>query len=853
MTPAALRLTMLTVLILALIGAASADEWRDQIEADWARQEAVRSLTTGVTTQGDAAGACDGVKNGKWGFHTLQEPDPWWQVDLGEIQEVGRVVVYNRCDATASRSASLILSLSPDGVEWEQAYQHNGETFWGFTGGPPLTVDLAGAKTRYLRIQLPGTVYLHFDEVEVYAPDSDTNIALRRPADQSSISQWSVQSIRPGAGGPSGSSIERIIDRGLKLAEAVQAAGGDSDSAVKTLQSLLQRVGDLPSDAADATCQALYVEARNAVRQLALSSPLMDFDSLLFAKRSPGVYSHMSDQYYGWWSRPGGGLYLLEGLRSDTPQTQCLTEGMEEGNFLRPDLSHDGKRVIFAYCRYYPDTATRPNKVDRAAMPEDAFYHIYEMNVDGTDLRQLTSGRYNDFDARYLPSGDIVFLSTRRGQFVQYAQSIASTTMKGLMPDSFVRCGGGASRPVAVYTLHVMDAAGASMRAISAFENFEWTPSVSADGRVLYARWDYVDRHNNAYMSLWSTNPDGTNSRIVYGNFTRSPHSIFEARSVPNSRKLMFTASAHHSITAGSVLLDPSQGVDGPEPLTRLTPEVCFPETEGWPQTYFANPYPLSEWQYLAAWSDLPLATEGRPNPPNALGIYLCDAFGNLELLHRDPEISSMYPIPLRSRVAPPTLADRVTDDPAGVGDFLLMDVYRGLTGVERGDVARLRVIGVPPKVQPQMNSPSLGVTDEDPGKVVLGTVPVEADGSAHFSVPAGLSVFFQALDDEGMALQTMRTITYVQPGETLTCIGCHETRHDAPANIATTAGARPPPSSRSRRRARGHCALTPWSSRCSTATVSPATTPVRTSRIYPARRRMPACWPTVSPQYGSR
>jgi hypothetical protein len=125
-------------------------------------------------------------------------------------------------------------------------------------------------------------------------------------------------------------------------------------------------------------------------------------------------------------------------------------------------------------------------------------------------------------------------------------------------------------------------------------------------------------------------------------------------------------------------------------------------------------------------------------------------------------------------------------------GRFIVGDVYQGFEGVTRGAVKALRVVGVPAKVQPQMNSPVLGVTTDDPGKFVLGTVPVERDGSAHFRVPSGVNVFFQALDDQGRAIQTMRTVTYVQPGQTLSCVGCHEHRATAPPNTQALAALRP-------------------------------------------------------------
>jgi hypothetical protein len=337
--------------------------------------------------------------------------------------------------------------------------------------------------------------------------------------------------------------------------------------------------------------------------------------------------------------------------------------------------------------------------------------------------------------------------------------------------------------------MHAMDATGRNLRPLSAFENFEWAFSVADDGRILYSRWDYIDRFNGHFFSLWSANQDGTNPQLVYGNYTVKPQAVFEARSIPNSSKLVFTAAAHHSITGGSIgLLDRARGTEGLEPITRITPEVCFPETECWPAHYYANPWPLSEEFFLVGWADAKMPphhgsapiTDHR-NPTNAMGIYLLDAFGNLELLYRDPEISSACPIPVKARPLPttqPILADwKGTHE----GRFLVQDVYRGLNGIARGSIKQLRVVGVPPKVQPFMNRPTIGVSEEDPGKFVLGTVPVEADGSAHFRVPSGVPVFFQALDEQGVAIQTMRSLTYTMPGQTLACVGCHEHRDTAP------------------------------------------------------------------------
>ena len=297
------------------------------------------------------------------------------------------------------------------------------------------------------------------------------------------------------------------------------------------------------------------------------------------------------------------------------------------------------------------------------------------------------------------------------------------------------------------------------------------------------------------YMSLWSINPDGINARLIYGNYTKAPHCTFEPRAIPGSHKIIFTASGHHSQTMGSlVLLDPSVGTEGEAPVTRLTPETPFPEIEGWPRAFYANPWPLSERTHLVAWGVEDEMREGRQRPKNGMGLYLFNAGTGLELLYRDPEISSMYPIPLKSQPRPPVLASNVKWDGPQEGRFLVADVTRGLKTVQRGEVKALRIVALPAKTQPWMNQPVLGLTRDDPGKAVLGTVPVEADGSAYFRVPSGVALFFQALDAQGRAVQTMRSATHVQPGQTLSCTGCHESRYSStPPSEAPLASRREP------------------------------------------------------------
>ena len=730
--------------------AIGAERFASMLAQDYALQEQLRYAPAtngaGVTAEEDAAGGCDGIINGLWGFHTALSDSPWWQVDLTKVQPVVRMMVWNRCDNNrSSRANRLKIRFSDDGKMWRTVYEHDGTPFGGIKDNKPLLVTLNNEKTRFVRIEVPGKTYLHLDEVEVFGPGNPiASLARRRPATQSGTSKWSSR---------------------------------------------------LEPELAQVKMSAAELKERASSRKRLLADPLLDFDAILFTKRVPGSFTHMSDQYLGWWSRPGGGIYVLRDFKTGSPRTECITDSFKEpGSFLRPMLSYDGKKVVFAWCKYYPEVAGIKNKLDKKAIPKDSFYHVFEMNIDGSDVRQLTHGRYNDFDARYLPDGRIVFLSTRRGQAVQVGRESAALSLASDdLPEVYVRCGGGPERPCAVYTLHTIDADGGNLCAISPFEMFEWTPSIASDGTIMYSRWDYVDRDNMPFMSLWKMNPDGTNPRIVYGNFTRSPHCQFEGRSIPDSDKIVFTATGHHSHTIGSlVLFDPAAGSEGNDPITRLTPEVVFPEIEGWPKSYFANPWPLSERLYLTTWGPEGNAKQGKARSENGMGIYVFDAStGQMELLYSDPDISSAYPIPLRARKKPTVLPDKVDRDGPQDGRFMLADVYRGLKGVPRGDVKALRIIAIPPKTHPKMNFPVLGMTRDDPGKCVLGTVPVEEDGSAYFNVPSGVSVFFQALDERGMAVQTMRSATAVQPGEELSCIGCHEPRNQAPPTAMPMAAKR--------------------------------------------------------------
>jgi hypothetical protein len=345
---------------------------------------------------------------------------------------------------------------------------------------------------------------------------------------------------------------------------------------------------------------------------------------------------------------------------------------------------------------------------------------------------------------------------------------------------------------------------GSGIHTISYHETQEWDPAVLNDGRLIYTRWDYVDRNAVHYQQLWTTRPDGSSPIAFYGNNTLSPAGIWEARPVPGSQLVMATAGAHHAMSAGSIILvDVRRGVDGPQALTRLTPDTPFPETEGpllpgwrapyaveppvrtpemdrWPGQCYKSAWPISEQFFLAAYSYDSLIGEPVGNNANMFGLYLVDAFGNKELLYRDLNISSAWPVPLRPKAQAPDVAPAVMASAEKQGTYFLQNVYESAPAIEKGSVKGLRVVQVLPKGTPVANKPRVGVANASPGKQVLGTVPVEADGSAYFKAPAGIPLLFQALDDRGQAVQVMRSLSYLQPGEQASCTGCHEPRLSA-------------------------------------------------------------------------
>jgi hypothetical protein len=781
------------------------DSVRKLIEAEWVRDDikfassktgafkGAKVNVSGVTTAQDAAGGCDGVKNGRFGFHVAsKEQDPWWQVDLGETVKLDRIVIHNRTDggtAPRTRNIQILVSESDKNPRFRLVYQHDGQIFYGEDKALVVSLKSKNEAGRIVRLAIPGKCSFALDEVEVYAADDPKkNIALGKPADQKSVSPHSYPGttvVRPGetsGGGFSLGHTKQVADRAEQLALRLKRQKGDAERLQKLsigLVSLRERISRTESKKtiSEESRKSLYFEARDILRQIAFCNRLLDFDKILFIKRhdSGGVF-HMCDQYYGCNAKPGGGLFILSNPFGSNPKLTNVLENsavergrltgdnLSSGTFLAPELSYDGKTILFAYTQAKAYEKYRGKEAYEWS-PEIS-YHIFKVNADGTGLVQLTDGPFDDFDPAFLPDGRIVFVTERRG--------------------GYLRCG----RHCPVYTMYSMEPDGSDIICISFHETHEWHPSVNNDGMLVYSRWDYVDRDTNIAHHIWTSFPDGRNPRSFHGNYPvrreSRPWMEMSIRAIPGSHRYVATTGSHHGNAFGSlVLIDPRLEDDGAmAQLTRLTPDTPFPEAEGKPiRNYmrYGTAWPLSEDDYLCVYD-----SEAKNR-----GIYWIDRFGNRELIYSDPSISCLSPIPLRPRHMPPVIPSKTVQTAKAIQmvsgkipqeTITIVNIYDSdFVWPEGTKVTALRIIQALPKTTPPPNRPRIGIANQTNARVVLGTVPVEADGSAYFEAPVGKAIYFQALDQRGMAIQSMRSATYVHPGEQMTCLGCHEPKHRVP------------------------------------------------------------------------
>jgi len=458
-------------------------------------------------------------------------------------------------------------------------------------------------------------------------------------------------------------------------------------------------------------------------------------EEIIFALRQPGKDGHWYANFSHYAEDENRLLYGNGGklcrLNIVTGQLTAILEDAE-GAVRDPVVHYDAERILFSY---------RPGGTEH--------YHLYEIGVDGAGLRQLTDGPFDDLEPCYLPDGKIAFVSSRCKRWVQCWLT-------------------------RVAVMHRCEADGSNIHAISANLEHDNTPWPLADGRLLYQRWEYIDRSQVDYHHLWTANPDGTAQMIFYGNMHPATVMI-DAKPIPDTNRVVSIFSPGHGRREHDGVLtvvDPRAGPDNQGFARSITKEATY-----------RDPWAFSEDLFLAAQARRIVLLDGEGRAFELYGLSPEDLAAGFECHEPRPLISRQ-----RERVIP----DRM-DGRRATGKLVLMDVYKGrnMADVERGEIKKLMVIeSLPKPINFTGGMDPLTYGGSFTLERVLGTVPVEPDGSAFMELPAQRALFFVALDENDLSVKRMRSFLSLQPGETTSCVGCHEQRNTTflpAANVIAT------------------------------------------------------------------
>ncbi len=485
---------------------------------------------------------------------------------------------------------------------------------------------------------------------------------------------------------------------------------------------------------------SMHVMLRTALFALILSTPMLaaettpvdiGVEEIIFSARQPGAGGHWYENFGYYCQDSSKKLYGARGrLFRLNVHTAALTVILDdpEGAVRDPQVHYNAKKILISY---------RPGGTD--------YFHLYEINVDGNGLRQLTSGPFNDIEPTYLPDGRIMFCSDRSNRWVPcwYSQ---------------------------VAILYTCNGDGSGIRPISGNVEHDNTPWPLPDGRVLYERWEYVDRSRVAFHHLWTANPDGTGQMIYYGNM--HPRTLMiDAKPIPDSNEVIAVFSPNHGRREHEGAIAIVTQKRGPDDLASAR-EITDKKN-------FRDPYAVSRDCFLVAQGPS-LLTMNRKGETRE--IYRLPP----EFVEKGVECHE--PRPLRARPREPVIPPR-SDFKKATGRLILQDVYAGrnMAGVKRGEIKKLLVLETLSKpVNYSGKMPPISFGGTYMLERIVGTVPVEPDGSAYMEVPALRSLFFVALDENGNSVKRMHSFLAVMPGETTSCVGCHEQRQKAPVSTDT-------------------------------------------------------------------
>jgi hypothetical protein len=445
--------------------------------------------------------------------------------------------------------------------------------------------------------------------------------------------------------------------------------------------------------------------------------------------------------YFNEGFEPGGGLYVAEngGFR--------LLVDASQGEILDCELSYDGTEALFSWKK---DSSTN--------------YDIYRIKLDGSALTQVTQHPANDFNASWLPDGSIAFLSDRDNNYAYCMHSSSAV-------------------------LYRMDLDGENLKRLSANYLSDIAPHVMDNGKIMYCRWEYVDRFQIPCQGLWAQNPDGTGVTHLFGGRLLSPVTVSEPKSIPGTNKIIATLTGHNGAICGGIgVVDPSKGAHHFESVKTILGEMVMLERQNkrTPNQMYEFPYPINETYFL-------VSNDG------AIEMSTYDGKDVVRLLGKDEgpaegKLGFYAALPVQSRKREPVISSTLPDHPTQLGKMIMQDVYLGLEeqladgSIKRGDIKQIRVVEGLGKSNKGSQSQrafcwqfpvvSAGATMEP--KKTVSTVEVEADGSATFEVPAMKPILLQALDAEGRVIHRMRTFTQMMPGEVQSCTGCHMDRNRA-------------------------------------------------------------------------
>jgi formylglycine-generating enzyme required for sulfatase activity len=533
------------------------------------------------------------------------------------------------------------------------------------------------------------------------------------------------------------------------------------------LPEIIEGLSNQSRDALDRATRLLAFQ-----REVLLANPSLDFEEVLLIERAvpnaravavggeaglPANWQSNSVLARNGWDHEIA-RFELRDPRARRETVYRPTDGVFVGDV---DLHFDGERMLFS------------------SIGSNGRWQVFELGLDGSEPRQVTRGEESDvdnYDACYLPDGRIIYGSTAVRQGVPCVNGTVSVA-------NLFRC----------------DADGDNPRRLCFDQDDDWHPTITPDGRVMYLRWEYTDLPHSNSRILFRMNPDGTGQLALYGSNSFWPTALFFARPMPDGR-FAGIVSGHHGVRRMGelVIFDPALGREEAQGVVQRIPghgetvEAVVLDNlvdDSWPK--FLHPFPIDDTTLLVA---------AKPTPESLWGIYLVDVFDNMLLLAEREGHVLFEPIPLRATAKPPVIPDQVdlTRDDA---TLYIYDVYhgKGLAGVPRGEVKALRLFTYTYLFDGcgAGRAGSIGLDGPWDMRRVLGTVPVEPDGSALFHVPANTPLSLQPLDDQGKALQIMRSWLTAMPGERLSCVGCHENQNESVPVRRTIASKKPPASIR--------------------------------------------------------